>query len=68
VRADVWPEPRMLTLYLDGRQRALLNVRPYQFAIDTRGLDNGVHRIRVEAYGPPSGTQAVEIAVTVANE
>lgn len=68
VRIDLWPEPRMLALFVDGRQRGLLNFRPYQFTVDTRTLDNGPHRIRVEAYGSATGVQTTEIVVTVANE
>jgi len=68
LRADLWPEPRMLALFVDGKQRGLLNFRPYQFVIDTRTLNNGPHRIRVEAYGSASGVQTAEITVTVANE
>lgn len=68
LRADLWPEPRMLALFVDGKQRGLLNFRPYQFVIDTRTLNNGPHRIHVEAYGSASGVQTAEITVTVANE
>jgi len=68
VRADLWPEPRMLALFIDGRQRGLLNFRPYQFPINTRTLDNGPHQIRVEAYGGPRGAQTAEVSITVDNQ
>ena len=55
-------------LRIDGQQRALLNVRPYQFPIDTRALDNGPHRIRVQSYGSGRGIETAEIVVNVANE
>jgi hypothetical protein len=68
VRVDIWPLPKMLALFVDGRQRALLNFQPYQFPLDTRRLENGPHRIRVEAQGAAGGTQAIEIGIAVANE
>jgi bacterial leucyl aminopeptidase len=67
VTADDDSRVEKVDLWVDGQLRSIDLTAPYSFALDTRTLANGSHRIEARAYDIDGRRASTSRTVTVAN-